>query len=81
MIQNNYPVCGDSLRERPDDFLVAAAEDFLNFWMRTGDNVSGHQFACPFCRSNPGVYGRLDGADFATHHDRHIPAANLFLAD
>ena len=49
--------------------------------MRSSNNMSGHEFACPFRGSDPGIHCRLNRTDFTAHHDGHIAATNFFLAN
>ena len=54
-------------------------KQFLNYWMRSCNDVSCHQLAGSFGSCHAGIHRSLHRTNFSSNHDGDIPAANFFL--
>src|SRR5690349_18288580 len=80
--------CGTEVGGGGSAIEVFTAERLLWFWqntldfrMWTRDDVHRYQLANATCRGSPGIRGRFHRPHVAADHDRHIPSADVLLAD
>jgi hypothetical protein len=70
-----------SVGKRPDNSGRALVQHLFYHLVWASDHVRSNQFACPLGGGYTRVDRCLDGTNFASHHYRHVPAADLLLAE